>query len=112
MVMNEDNALQKLYKTILMRKSEKMEGSYTNYLFDKGLDKILKKVGEETTEVIIASKNENKEELVSEISDLVYHLMVLMVNKNLSPDDILSEIDRRSLKIGNKKAERKKVEKI
>ena len=110
--MNESNALQKLYNTILMRKQEEMEGSYTNYLLNKGLDKILKKVGEETSEVIIASKNENKEELISEISDLVYHLMVLMVNKNLSPDDILNEIDRRSLKIGNKKAERKKVEEI
>lgn len=110
--MNESNALQKLYNTILMRKQEEMEGSYTNYLLNKGLDKILKKVGEETSEVIIASKNENKEELISEISDLVYHLMVLMVNKNLSPDDILEEIDRRSLKIGNKKAERKKIEEI
>lgn len=110
--MNDDNALQKLYKTILMRKNEEMEGSYTNYLLDKGLDKILKKVGEETSEVIIASKNENKEELIGEISDLVYHLMVLMVNKDLSPDDILGEIDKRSLKIGNKKTERKKVEKI
>jgi len=112
MNMNESNALQKLYNTILMRKQEEMEGSYTNYLLNKGLDKILKKVGEETSEVIIASKNENKEELISEISDLVYHLMVLMVNKNLSPDDILEEIDRRSLKIGNKKAERKKIEEI
>lgn len=110
--MNESNALQKLYNTILMRKQEEMEGSYTNYLLNKGLDKILKKVGEETSEVIIASKNENKEELISEISDLVYHLMVLIVNKNLSPDDILEEIDRRSLKIGNKKAERKKIEEI
>ena len=110
--MNESNALQKLYNTILMRKQEEMEGSYTNYLLNKGLDKILKKVGEETSEVIIASKNDNKEELISEISDLVYHLMVLMVDKNLSPDDILNEIDRRSLKIGNKKAERKKVEEI
>lgn len=110
--MNESNALQKLYNTILMRKQEEMEGSYTNYLLNKGLDKILKKVGEETSEVIIASKNENKEELISELSDLVYHLMVLMVNKNLSPDDILDEIDRRSLKIGNKKAERKKIEEI
>jgi len=110
--MNESNALQKLYNTILMRKQEEMEGSYTNYLLNRGLDKILKKVGEETSEVIIASKNENKEELISELSDLVYHLMVLMVNKNLSPDDILDEIDRRSLKIGNKKAERKKIEEI
>lgn len=110
--MNENNALQKLYETILARKQEKLEGSYTNYLFNKGLDKILKKVGEETSEVIIAGKNENKEELISEISDLVYHLMVLMVYENLSPNDILLEIDKRSLKIGNKKAERKKVEEI
>lgn len=110
--MNDDNALQKLYKTILIRKNEKMEGSYTNYLLDKGLDKILKKVGEEATEVIIASKNESKEELIGEISDLVYHVMVLMVNKNLSPEEVLGEIDKRSLKIGNKKVERKEVEKI
>lgn len=110
--MKENNALQKLYSTILIRKQEEIEGSYTNYLFNKGLDKILKKVGEETSEVIIASKNENKEELISEISDLVYHVMVLMVYEDLSPNDILLEIDKRSLKIGNKKAERKKVEQI
>ena len=77
------------------RKVNKKEGSYTTYLFEKGLDKILKKVGEECTEVIIAGKAQDKAETVYEISDLVYHVMVLMVEAGISPDDIKAELGRR-----------------
>lgn len=78
--------------TIKDRKLNPVEGSYTNYLFNKGLDKILKKVGEETTETVIAAKNNNKKELVMEISDLVYHLLVLMEQTGLEPKDIFAEL--------------------
>ena len=84
-----------LYKMIEGRKVNKKEGSYTTYLFEKGLDKILKKVGEECTEVIIAGKAQDKAETVYEISDLVYHVMVLMVEAGISPDDIKAELGRR-----------------
>ena len=75
--------LQQLYDTVLERKGEKQEGSYTCYLFEQGLDKILKKCGEECSEVIIAAKNGKKEDTVGEISDLLYHLTVMMVNENI-----------------------------
>lgn len=84
-----------LYKLISGRKTEKKEGSYTSYLFDKGLDKILKKVGEESTEVIIAAKAEDKKETVYEIADLCYHVMVLMIEAGISLDDIKSELASR-----------------
>ena len=77
------------------RKSEKKEGSYTSYLFEKGLDKILKKVGEESSEVIIAAKNEDKRETVYEIADLAYHIMVLMVEAGISLEDIREELASR-----------------
>ncbi|MGX6970995.1 phosphoribosyl-ATP diphosphatase [Vagococcus bubulae] len=86
--------LEKLYNEIEERKNDPKEGSYTTYLFDKGLDKILKKVGEEATEVVIAAKND-KEELVSETSDLLYHLLVLLVEKNITLDEINQELDSR-----------------
>lgn len=88
-------SLEGLLELIRGRKSEKKEGSYTTYLFEKGLDKILKKVGEEATEVIIAAKAEDKAETVYEISDLIYHLMVLMVEANISGDDIMKELASR-----------------
>lgn len=84
-----------LYKLIEGRKTEKKEGSYTTYLFDKGIDKILKKVGEECTEVVIAGKAEDKEETVYEISDLAYHVMVLMVQMGISINDIIDELAKR-----------------
>jgi len=87
--------LQELYEVIQDRKINPKEGSYTNYLFDKGLDKILKKVGEEASEVIIAAKNNSFEELRYEISDLIYHLFVLMVEQGLKPEDIYSELKKR-----------------
>ena len=77
------------------RKTEKKEGSYTTYLFEKGLDKILKKVGEECTEVIIAAKDQDKAETVYEIADLVYHVMVLMIEAGISLDDIHRELASR-----------------
>ncbi|WP_018591157.1 bifunctional phosphoribosyl-AMP cyclohydrolase/phosphoribosyl-ATP diphosphatase HisIE [Terrisporobacter glycolicus] len=88
--------LQRLYKLIEDRKNNPKEGSYTNYLFDKGLDKILKKVGEESAEVIIGAKNENKNEMIYEISDLAYHVLVLMVNSNITIEDIKNELSGRN----------------
>lgn len=84
-----------LYKLIEGRKTEKREGSYTTYLFEKGLDKILKKVGEESTEVIIAAKAQDKPETIYEISDLLYHLMVLMVEAGISLEDVRAELASR-----------------
>ncbi len=87
--------LNKVYCQIMNRKDNPIEGSYTNYLFDKGLDKILKKVGEETSEVIIGAKNKNKDELVYELCDLIYHSLVLMVNEGVTVDDIKNELTKR-----------------
>ena len=84
-----------LYRLISGRKTEPKEGSYTTYLFDKGLDKILKKVGEECTEVIIAGKGGDKAETVYEIADLCYHVMVLMVQSGISLEDVIRELARR-----------------
>ena len=92
-----------LYKVIESRRDEPQEGSYTCYLFDKGLDKILKKVGEECAETIIAAKNGNKEETVGEIADLFYHVLVMMVNEGIPLTDVTAELDRRGQKIGNLK---------
>lgn len=84
-----------LMKLIEGRKTEPTEGSYTTYLFEKGLDKILKKVGEESTEVIIAGKAEDKEETIYEICDLIYHVLVLMVEMGISYEDIMKELSSR-----------------
>ena len=84
-----------LYHLIEGRKTNPKEGSYTTYLFDKGLDKILKKVGEECTEVIIGGRKEDKEETVYEIADLCYHVMVLMVQMGISVEDITRELEKR-----------------
>jgi phosphoribosyl-ATP pyrophosphohydrolase/phosphoribosyl-AMP cyclohydrolase len=77
------------------RKSDPKEGSYTTYLFQKGIDKILKKVGEECTEVIIAGKADDKAETVYEIADLMYHVLVLMIEMGISVDDIMTELASR-----------------
>jgi len=98
-----DRTLERLYAVILDRKANPLEGSYTCYLFDKGLDKILKKVGEECAETIIAAKNDIPTDTVGEISDLIYHLMVMMAEKGIPLDDVLAELDRRAQKIGNLK---------
>ena len=101
--------LRKQYETAVDRKNNPEEGSYTTYLFNKGLEKILKKVGEESTEVIIASLNGSKEELVGEINDLIYHVLVLMVEKGITLEDVEAEMVRRSQKQHNLKAERKPI---
>ena len=97
------SVLHELYQVFLVLKSTPREGSYTCYLFDKGLDKILKKVGEECSETIIAAKNGRQEETVGEISDLIYHLMVMMAQQNIPLEAVLEELSRRSQKIGNLK---------
>ena len=97
------DTLQQLYRVILDRRATPQEGSYTCYLFDKGLDKILKKVGEECAETIIAAKNSIQEDTVGEISDLIYHLMVMMAEQNIPLTAVMEELDRRSMKIGNLK---------
>lgn len=84
--------LDTLYEMILDRKENPKEGSYTNYLFDKGLEKILKKVGEESAEVIIASAREKREEVVYEVSDLCYHVLVLLAERGIAPGEILREL--------------------
>ena len=98
-----DTVLNDLYQVVLGRKAERQEGSYTCYLFDQGLDKILKKVGEESAETIIAAKNGEAARTVEEISDLLYHLMVLLAAQVIPLEDVLSELERRSRKIGNLK---------
>ena len=98
-----DSTLKALYQVILDRKANPQEGSYTCYLFDKGLDKILKKVGEECAETIIAAKNDVPADTVGEASDLIYHLLVLLAEKGILLDDVLDELDRRAKKIGNLK---------
>ena len=87
--------LEGLMKLLEGRKTEKKEGSYTTYLFEKGIDKILKKVGEETTEVIVAGKGGDKRETIYEIADLAYHVMVLMVQMGISLEDIHKELASR-----------------
>ena len=87
--------LEQLYALLESRRLKRPEGSYTTYLFNEGLDKILKKVGEESAETIIAAKNEDADSLVSEISDLVYHLLVLMVERGLKLVDVAAELEAR-----------------
>ncbi len=92
-----------LYDTIEDRKINPVEKSYTNYLLDQGVDKICKKVGEEATETVIAAKNNDKEELIGEISDLFYHVFVLMSNQGINVDDIENKLADRHKITGNKK---------
>ncbi len=98
-----NDTLVNLYNTIISRRENAQEGSYTCYLFEKGLDKILKKVGEECAETIIAAKNGNKQETVGEISDLIFHLFVMMANEGIDVADVMAELDKRSEKTGNLK---------
>lgn len=98
-----NDTLQSLYQVVMDRKENPQEGSYTCYLFNQGIDKICKKVGEESAETIIAAKNGVQEETVGEICDVIYHLMVLMAQQDIPLDVVLAELDRRSQKIGNLK---------
>ncbi|MGN0994428.1 MAG: phosphoribosyl-ATP diphosphatase [Butyricicoccus sp.] len=101
------NSFEQMEAVIAQRRAEPMEGSYTCYLFEKGLDKILKKVGEECTETIIAAKNtkngEDKAELIGEINDVFYHMMVMMNECGVTMDEVCAEMDARAAKIGNLK---------
>jgi phosphoribosyl-ATP pyrophosphohydrolase len=89
-------AVDDLYNLIIDRKEKRPEGSYTTYLFNSGLDKILKKIAEEAGEVIIAAKNNSSRDLVSELSDLFYHLLVLMVDREVKLSDVYRELSRRA----------------
>ena len=102
-------SLQSLVKLIEGRKTEKKEGSYTTYLFEKGVDKILKKVGEECTEVIIAGKADDKKETIYEIADLCYHVLVLMIQMGISLEDIHKELASRH--VIDKKVKQEKMTK-
>lgn len=90
--------IRQIVATLEERRRVPKEGSYTNYLFDKGIDKILKKVGEEATEIIIAAKNPAKEELIYELSDLVYHVLVLMNERQVAVAEVLKELESRHKK--------------
>lgn len=93
--------LETLYKEAIDRKENPKEGSYTNYLFDKGLDKILKKVGEEATEVVIAAKNADKDEIANETADVLYHLAVMLVETGVSIEDVDAVLKARQGKKSN-----------
>ena len=97
------DAFDALYATIVDRREHPVEGSYTRYLFDKGMDKILKKVGEECAETIIAAKNGDNAETIYEIADLFYHVTVLMAASGISMDEVRAELEKRSEKTGNLK---------
>ncbi|NLK20508.1 MAG: bifunctional phosphoribosyl-AMP cyclohydrolase/phosphoribosyl-ATP diphosphatase HisIE [Epulopiscium sp.] len=94
-MMDKFEILQQVYDIIADRRDNPKEGSYTNYLFDKGIDKMLKKVGEESSEVIIASKNNDKGEITYEMSDLLYHMMVVMVQTGVQWEDLCNELKKR-----------------
>ena len=98
-----NDTLQALHQVIMERRDNPQEGSYTSYLFEKGLDKVLKKVGEETSETIIAAKNGNNVELAEELCDLVYHLLVLMVERDLPLAEVETRLEVRRQKTGNLK---------
>lgn len=100
-----DGVLHDLYELIKSRQAERPEGSYTTYLFDKGLDKILKKVGEESAETIIAAKNDDPKQLVAETADLLYHLLVMLVARGVNLDDVRDELAQRRKPGGTSAAE-------
>lgn len=97
------DVLKELYKTAVSRREAKEINSYTCYLFEQGLDKILKKCGEECSEVIIAAKNGKNEETTMEVADLLYHVTVMMAFQGITPEDVEAELNRRSRKTGNLK---------
>lgn len=103
-----NNILQGIYNMIDDRNKNPKENSYTNYLLEQGIDKICKKVGEEASETIIAAKNDNKNDLIGEICDLVYHILVLMYNRNVSIKDIKLKLSERHKVEGNKKSQNKR----
>jgi len=108
--MAENDAISRLYEVVLARRADPQPGSYTNYLFDSGLNKILKKVGEECAETIIAAKDGGREPIVAECADLIYHLLVMLAACGIDADEVMRELDARAKKTGNLK-EMKKVDK-
>ncbi|WP_426980585.1 phosphoribosyl-ATP diphosphatase [Bacillus pseudomycoides] len=104
-----EDVLKSLYATIERRKESPISESYTNYLFTKGEDKILKKIGEECTEVVIAAKNDDKEDLIKEMVDVIYHCFVLLAAKNIPLEDVLEEVKERQGKL-SKTGERKEID--
>ena len=100
---DKNDVISDLYTVVASRREAHEEGSYTCYLFEKGLDKILKKVGEECAETIIAAKNGNNAELISELSDLIYHMVVLMVERGLPLEAVYGELEERARKMHNLK---------
>ncbi|MFX3625247.1 MAG: phosphoribosyl-ATP diphosphatase [Ectobacillus sp.] len=105
------NIVKELYEDIVSRKENPIAESYTNYLFTKGEDKILKKIGEESTEVVIAAKGSDKTELVNELVDLAYHCLVLMAEKGVSLEEIEEEMKRRRGKL-SKVGDRKSIDQL
>lgn len=97
------SCLKEVYETILERRDHPVEKSYTHYLFEQGIDKVLKKVGEESAETIIAAKNADNDETIGEIADLTYHVLVLMAMQNIRPEDIEAKLRERHTKSGNLK---------
>ena len=106
----DENILQIVYSQIEDRDKNPIEKSYTNYLLNCGVDKICKKIGEESTETVIAAKNKDKKELIGEISDLVYHVLVLMYDSGIKLEDVKNKMEERHKKSGNKKEEHIKGE--
>lgn len=101
--MEEQFSYEGLYRLLEERRDQRPEGSYTTYLFEKGLDKILKKVGEECAETIIAAKNGNNTETAGEICDLTYHMLVLMALQGITPEELRAILEQRHGKAGNLK---------
>lgn len=101
--MKMEDVLGGLYSVVKSRHQNPQEGSYTCYLFQKGTNKILKKIGEESAETIIAVKDGDKKEVVAETCDLMYHIMVMLVNEGVALEDVYAELSERSKKIGNLK---------
>lgn len=97
------SCLKEVYETILERRDHPVDKSYTHYLFEQGVDKVLKKVGEESAETIIAAKNGDNAETIGEIADLTYHVLVLMAMQNITPEDIEAKLRERHTKSGNLK---------
>lgn len=107
----EQSIIDKVMAEVEARKETRVANSYTNYLFDKGIDKIAKKVIEEAGEVVIAAKNNDKQEIILEVSDLFFHTFVLMSNQDVSLDEVKTELENRFLKKGNSKGDRQEIEK-
>ena len=104
------NEMQTLFNLLEQRKVKKIDGSYTNYLFDEGIDKIGKKIGEEAMELVIAAKNNDTDEIVNEAVDLMYHMFVLLVEQGISYEQIITELVMRQQKMQNLKSFNEKGE--